>query len=53
MLSSVQMVGVRDMGVVGGYFVVAFVVMTGGFVVMARSVLVMFRCLIVVMRCFV
>jgi hypothetical protein len=38
--------------VVGGRFMVAFVVVTRGFAVVARSVLVVFRCLGVMMRCF-
>jgi hypothetical protein len=50
-LHGVQMVGVRHMNVVGGCFVIPFIVMPGGFVVMACSVLVMFRCLGVMLGC--
>jgi len=48
----VHMVAVGKVGVVGGRFMVAFVVVTRGFAVVARSVLVVFRCLGVMMHCF-
>ena len=51
MLRGVKMVSVGQMSVVGGCFVVAFVVVQGGLMVMACSVLVMLRCLSVVMGC--
>jgi hypothetical protein len=52
-LSGVGMVAMRQVGVVGGGFMVAIEVLLGGFVVVARSVLVMLRCLSVMVRCFV
>ena len=48
-----NMVAVRQVGMVSGGFVVAVLVMLGGFMVMARSVLVVLRCLFVVLGCFV
>jgi hypothetical protein len=52
-LLGVDVVSVRQVGVVSGGFVVAVLVMLGGFVVMARSVLVVLRCLLVMLGCFV
>jgi hypothetical protein len=45
-------VAVGQLGVVGGRFVIATLMMLCGFVVVARSVLVVFRCLGVMMCCF-
>lgn len=51
-LRGVKMVGVGQVGVMRGGFVVAVGVMLGGCMVMACSVLVMLRCLGVMVRCF-
>ncbi|HUD53913.1 MAG TPA: hypothetical protein VMR02_01710 [Terracidiphilus sp.] len=45
-------VTMSQVSMVGGRFVVAFLMMRGGFGVMARSVLVMLRCLGVMVGCF-
>ena len=47
-----NVVAVRQVGVVSGGFVIAVFMMLGGFMVMARSVLVVLRCLLVVFHCF-
>jgi hypothetical protein len=52
-LDGVQVMAVREVRVVGGFLVVAGLVVRGGFVVMARSVFVMLGCLFVMMSCFV
>ena len=48
-----NVVAVRGVGMVGGGFVVAVLVMLAGFLVMACSVLVVLRRLCVVLGCFV
>ena len=48
-----NVVAVRQVGVVSGGFVIAVFMMLGGFMVMARSVLVVLRCLLVMLHCFV
>ena len=48
-----NVMAVRQMGMVSGGFVVAVLVMLGGFLVMACSVLVVLRRLCVVLGCFV
>lgn len=48
-----NVMAVRQVGMVSGSFMVAVLMMLGCFVVVARSVLVVFRCLLVVLRCFV
>ena len=48
-----NVVAVRQVGVVSGGFVIAVFMMLGGFMVMARSVLVVPRCLLVMLHCFV
>ena len=48
-----NVVAVREVGMVGGGFVVAVFMLLGGFMVMARSVLVVPRCLLVMLHCFV
>jgi hypothetical protein len=52
-IGSVGVMPVREMGVVGGLFVIALGVRCRGCMVMARSVLVVLRCLGVIFRCFV
>jgi hypothetical protein len=52
MFGGVNGVAVGQLGVVGGRFVIATLMMLCGFVVVARSVLVVFRCLGVMMCCF-
>ena len=51
-LGGKNMVPVCQMCVVGGFLMVASIVMLGCFVVVACSVLVMLGCLLVMMRCF-
>jgi len=52
MLCRVDVVTMRQLGMVAGAFVQALFVVAGGFAMMTRSVLVMLRCLPVVVRCF-
>jgi hypothetical protein len=52
-IGGLNVVAVRQVGMVTGDFVVAVFVMLGGFMVVARSVLVVLRCLLVVLHCFV
>ncbi len=52
MFLGMHLMAVRQMRVVGSFFVVVILMMLGGFVVMARSVLMVFRCLLVMMGCF-
>jgi branched-subunit amino acid permease len=52
MLGSMNVVAMREVGVVGGLFVVASFVMLGSFGVMVCGVLVVLRCLRVMMGCF-
>jgi hypothetical protein len=47
-----HLMAVRQMRVMGSFFVVVILMMLGGFVVMARSVLMVFRCLLVMLGCF-
>jgi hypothetical protein len=51
-LCRVDRVTVRQMCMVGGFFVIARFVMCGRFVVVARSVFVMLGCLLVMIGCF-
>ena len=51
-VSSMDVVTVCQVRVVGGQFMIAVFVMFCGFAVMTCSVLVMFRCLLVMVRCF-
>jgi hypothetical protein len=53
MFRGMDLVAVREVGVVRGDFVIAIEVLLSGFVVVACSVLVMLRCLGVMMGCFV
>jgi hypothetical protein len=53
MVGGMNMVTVRQVCVVSGFFVIAGLVMRGGFVVVARSVFQMLRCLLVMIGCFV
>lgn len=53
MILGLNMMAVRQVGMVSGGFVVAVLMMFGCFMVVARSVLVVFRCLLVVLGCFV
>ena len=52
-VGGVNMVSMRQVRVVSGFFVFAGLVMRGGFVVVARSVFQMLRCLLVMIGCFV
>ena len=52
MVCGVNVMGVCQVRVMGGFLVVAGFVMLGGLVVVARSMLMMFRCLRVMMGCF-
>jgi hypothetical protein len=52
-LNGMGVMGVGQVRVVGGFFVIAFRVMLGGCMVMARGVLMVLRCLRVVLSCFV
>jgi hypothetical protein len=53
MIGGVNVVTVREVRVVSGFFVVAGLVVLGGFMVVARSVFQMLRCLLVMIGCFV
>lgn len=50
-MGCVMRVSLRRVGVMSGYFVVAFLVMTGGFAMVICRVLMVFRCLVMMLRC--
>jgi len=52
MLSSVNMMAMRQVGMMRCLLMIARFVMGGGFFVVARSVLMVFRCLVVMVGCF-
>jgi hypothetical protein len=51
-IGGVNVVAVRQMRMVGCFFMITRFVMCSGFLVVARSVFQMLRCLLVVMSCF-
>jgi hypothetical protein len=51
-IGGMNLVPMREMGMVCGLFMVSGFVVRGGFMVMARSVFVMLGCLLVMMCCF-
>lgn len=53
MMCRVQSMPMRDMGMVGGFFVISILVVCGSFAVVSRSVLVMFSSFSVVFGSFV
>ena len=53
MVGGVNVVTMRQVCVVSGFFMFAGLVMRGGFMVVARSVFQMLRCLLVMIGCFV
>lgn len=52
MICSVNVVGVRQVRVMGSFLVLARFMMLGGFAVVTRRMLMMFGCLRVMMGCF-